>query len=161
MATPLALLVIMDGKHITCTTRDILGLKPPKMPLSSEFESKLKSPDISSLLYFSFTSIGYTFHAGHDRKPRRDFVSLHCWRRKKLRRRRPQNLFCPAINSFGVKDPKSFGHFSTLKISPTLNCVDISTVVVSCRHYPIVALYQLFSYIKVVFVFRVFNTFMC
>jgi len=137
----------MDGKHITCTARDILGLKPPKMPLSSEFESKLKSPYISSLLYFSLTSIGYTFHAGRDRKPGRDFVS-HCWRRKKLRRRRPQNLFCPAINSFGVKDPKSFGHFSTLKISPTPSCVDTSTAIVSCRHCPIVALYQFFHTLK-------------
>jgi hypothetical protein len=139
MATPLALSVKMDGKHITCTACDILGLKPPKMlkplkmPLSSKFESKLKSPDISCLLSYP------VYLPCRSQSEARERFDITLSERKKKSASPTQNVLCPAINSSGVEDPKSSGHFSTLKISPTPSCVDTSTAVVSCRRCPIVA----------------------
>lgn len=138
MATPLALPIKMDGKHITCTSRDILGLKPLKMPMSLEFESKLKSPNISCLLSYP---VYLPRRSWSEARERFDFVLSE---RKKNSVSPTQNVFCPAINSSGIEDPKSFGHFSTLKISPTPNCVDTDAAVVSCRRCLIVALYQFF-----------------
>jgi len=124
MATPLALPVKMDGKDITCTTRDILGLKPPKMPMSSEFESKLKSPDISCLLSYP------VYLPRMSRSEVRERFDVALLERKKNSASLTQNVLCPAINSSSIEDPKSSSHFSTLKISPTPSCVDTGAAVV-------------------------------
>jgi hypothetical protein len=128
----------MDGKHITCTARDILGLKPLKMPLSSEFESKLKSPNISCLLSYP------VYLPCRSRSEARERFDVTVSERKRNSASPTQNILCPAINNSNVEDPKSSGHFSTLKIFPTPSCVDTGAAIISCRCCPIVALYQFF-----------------
>jgi hypothetical protein len=108
------------------------------MPLSSEFESKLKSLDIPCLLSYPI------YLPRSSRSEARERFDVALSKRKKNSALPTQNILCLAINSSGVEDPKSSGHFSTIKISPTPSCVDTGAAVVSCCRCPIVALYQFF-----------------